>query len=78
MDIFGNKRYYDKKAKDKDEVVKMVTVPQTRITHKETKVTKVNDKAKYQSKKSAIEISNQIGIYGAFGRTLSDLHKQGR
>jgi hypothetical protein len=60
-----------------EKVVKIVAIPQAiprkNLSEKESGL--VMDMKK---KKSALEISNSIGIYGAFGRTLSDLHKQGR
>ena len=62
--------------KTNKEVVKMVTMPLTKIAP--TKVVESEYKKNPKKKKSALEISNSIGVHGAFGRSLSDLHKQGR
>jgi hypothetical protein len=71
-------RHYDKdnSKKNNNEVVKMVTMPLTKAVPTKAVGRKV---AKNPKKKcSALEISNSIGVHGAFGRTLSELHKQGR
>ncbi|MGY3718059.1 hypothetical protein ACWE42_21320 [Sutcliffiella cohnii] len=69
---------YDKYKvkKNNNEVVKMVTMPLTKVAPTKTAESKYIKNP--NKKKSAIEISNSIGVHGAFGRTLSDLHKQGR
>jgi hypothetical protein len=71
-------RKYDKNntKKNSDEVVKMLTMPLTKAAPTKTVGKKVVKNTK--KKRSALEISNSIGVHGAFGRTLSDLHKQGR
>jgi hypothetical protein len=71
-------RRYDKNntKKNSDEVVKMLTMPLTKAAPTKTVGKKVVKNPK--KKRSALEISNSIGVHGAFGRTLSDLHKQGR
>jgi hypothetical protein len=77
MDKRRNIEYDNNNSKkNNDEVVKMVTMPLTKAapTKKLGKIVLKNPK----KKRSALEISNSIGVHGAFGRTLSDLHKQGR
>ncbi|THE11870.1 hypothetical protein E1I69_13365 [Bacillus timonensis] len=77
MDKYRNKRY-DRNTKNTEEVVHLITLPQS---NSEKKVKRVRSEVEVQRKKkkrSALEISDAIGVYGAFGRTLSDLHKQGR
>ena len=71
-------RDYDKNnsKKNEDEVVKLLTMPLTKTATTKTNGRKVAKNPK--KKRSALEISNSIGVHGAFGRTLSDLHKQGR
>jgi hypothetical protein len=71
-------RRYDKNntKKNSDEVVKMLTMPLTKAAPTKTVGKKVVKNPK--KKRSALEISNSIGVHGAFGRRLSDLHKQGR
>lgn len=59
-----------------EEVVKMVAIPGTIDANKLRGDKSVETTKK--KKKSALEISDSIGVYGAFGRTLADLHKQGR
>ena len=77
--IMGERRSngYDKRNsnKESEEVVKMVTIqiPKDVSSNTEKKITKNPKK-----KRGALEISNSIGVHGAFGHTLSDLHKQGR
>ncbi|WP_343796069.1 hypothetical protein [Bacillus carboniphilus] len=70
-------RDYDKNnsKKNEDEVVKMLTIPLTKSVPTKTVEKKVVENPR--KKRSALEISNSIGVHGAFGRTLSDLHKQG-
>ena len=75
MDIHTNKSY-DRPNNKEAEVVKLFTVPQKQID-KAKRINTVTEVSK-KKKRSALEISDAIGIYGAFGRTLSDLHKQGR
>jgi hypothetical protein len=77
MDRHRNKRY-DRNTKNTQEVVSMITLPQTRPERKVGRVRAVTEAPKKKRKRSALEISNAIGLYGAFNRTLSDLHKQGR
>ncbi|WP_062109422.1 hypothetical protein [Bacillus niameyensis] len=59
-----------------DEVVKMLSMPLTKAAPTKTVGRKIVKNPK--KKRSALEISNSIGVHGAFGRTLSELHKQGR
>jgi hypothetical protein len=77
MDKRRNSEYDRNNSKNNsDGVVRMLTMPLT----KESTTKTVGRKAEKNPKKkrSALEISNSIGVHGAFGRTLSDLHKQGR
>jgi len=77
MDKRRNSEYDKNYSKNKsDEVVKMLTMPLTKAATTKTIGRKVEKNPK--KKRSALEISNSIGVHGAFGRTLSDLHKQGR
>lgn len=77
MDKRRNKRYDDKNSDKNEEVVRMVSLKEAPIgairQEAEPKVVKNPKK-----KRSALEVSNSIGVHGAFGITLSDLHKQGR
>jgi hypothetical protein len=66
----------DNSKKNNEEVVKMVTMPLTKAASTITVGRKVVKNPK--KKRSALEISNSIGVHGAFGRTLSEIHKQGR
>ncbi|HWL11819.1 MAG TPA: hypothetical protein VNQ57_02430 [Ureibacillus sp.] len=77
MDEKRIKEYdYTNSNKNKNEVVKMATMSLTKTVRRDTsKAEKVKNPKK---KSSAIEVSNSIGVHGAFGHTLSDLHKQGR
>jgi len=76
MDRRRNSEYDKNNSKNNsDEVVKMLTMPLTKAATTKTGI-KVEKNPK--KKRSALEISNSIGVHGAFGRTLSDLHKQGR
>lgn len=68
----------DKKNNIEDEVVRMITFPQTKPELKVRRVRPTVEVTKKKRKRSALEISDAIGVYGAFGRTLTDLHKQGR
>jgi hypothetical protein len=74
------KQLYDKNNFNVEEkVVKMTPITQTKPEQKGSKSEVAVNVAKLQKKKrSALEISDAIGVYGAFDRTLSDLHKQGR
>lgn len=77
MDKRRNREYdRNNSKKNSDEVIKMLTVPLTKTAPTKTVGSKVIKNPK--KKRSALEISNSIGVHGAFGRTLSDLHKQGR
>lgn len=77
MDKCRNREYDNNNSKeDRDEVVRMLTMPQTKAAPAKTDGRIVGRNPK--KKRSALEISNSIGVHGAFGRTLSDLHKQGR
>lgn len=78
MDNMRNKRYDNNNKTSQKEVVKMITVPQTRTISQKPQTAKPVQTMKRRKKKSALEISDAIGVYGAFGRTLLDLHKQGR
>lgn len=69
--------YYDN-IKRKEEVVKMVAIPQHRAVEPNTPLKQPDNKTSKNKRKTAIEISESIGVYGAFGRTLSDLHKHGK
>ncbi len=75
MDKCRNRGYKTNNNKI-DGVVKMVSVPLTKEAQSKTVGNKTVKNPK--KKRSALEISNSIGVHGAFGRTLSDLHKQGR
>ncbi|WP_040205607.1 hypothetical protein [Neobacillus jeddahensis] len=76
MDEHRNREYDTNKFTNNDEVVKMVTIPLTKEAPNKT--VRGNVVKNQKKKRSALEISNSIGVHGAFGRTLSDLHKQGR
>jgi hypothetical protein len=69
--------YRNKTVNNNEKVVKIVAIPQT-MPRKKSSENQSGLVIKSKRKKSALEISDSIGIYGAFGRTLSDLHKQGR
>jgi len=51
---------------------------QDRIIPKKTQATSPIQLLKRRKKKSTLEISDAIGVYGAFDRTLLELHKQGK
>lgn len=74
MDKCKDKKYDRGK---KNEVINMVTVPQRRVTGRKMEVNKSVESCN-KKKKSALDISDSIGVYGAFGRSLMDFHKQGR
>jgi hypothetical protein len=77
MDKHRNREYDKNNSKKKHgEVVKMLTMPLTKAAPTKTVGRKVIKNPK--KKRSALEISNSIGVHGAFGHTLSDLHRQGR
>lgn len=77
MDMCRNKEYVQNNPKkNSNEVVKMLPMPLTKAAPTKTIGKKVVKNPK--KKQNALEISNSIGVHGAFGRTLSDLHKQGR
>jgi hypothetical protein len=78
MDKPRNNRYDDNPKTNQGEVVKMVTISKNRTVLQKPQVAKPVEPTKRRKKKSALEISDSIGVYGAFGRTLLDLHKQGR
>ncbi|WP_243290295.1 hypothetical protein [Bacillus sp. FJAT-47783] len=65
---------YDKYKKKGNGVVRLIP---TTVKQQEKKIGTFK-KTVSTKKKSAREIQDEIGIYGAFGRTLLDLHKQGR
>ncbi|MCR2823650.1 hypothetical protein [Lederbergia panacisoli] len=70
--------YRSKEVVDNDEKgVKVMAIPQA-LPRKKINENQSDLVIKNKKKKSALEISDSIGVYGAFGRTLSDLHKQGR
>ncbi|MCC3359130.1 hypothetical protein [Bacillus sp. REN16] len=77
MDEYRNKRY-DRNTKNTEEVVHLITFPQTKPEKKARRVRSEEEVQRKKKRRSALEISDAIGVYGAFGRTLSDLHKQGR
>lgn len=72
-----NKRYDKDNKNYKEEVVQVITIPQTKSERKVGRV-KADTEVQKKKKRSALEISDSIGVYGAFDRTLCDLHKQGR
>ncbi|MEW9671314.1 hypothetical protein [Ammoniphilus sp. 3BR4] len=74
MDEYRNKKYSIKKFKE-DEVIHMITVHQSPTVRK---VKKEKFAVKNKKNVSARDIQHSIGIYGSFGRTLVDLHNQGR
>jgi hypothetical protein len=69
--------YRNNTVNNNEKVVKIVAIPQT-MPRKKSSGNQEGLVIKSKKKKSALEISDSIGIYGAFGRTLSDLHKQRR
>lgn len=77
MDYYRNKRY-DRNIKESKEVVRMITLPHTKSDRRIKQLNAEKVIPKKTKKRSALEISETIGVYGAFGRSLSDLHKQGR
>jgi hypothetical protein len=78
MDKPRNKRYDNKNENNQREVVKMVAISEIKTIAQKPQAAKPVQTPKRRKKKSALEISDAIGVYGAFGRTLLDLHKQGR
>ncbi|SLL07158.1 Uncharacterised protein [Mycobacteroides abscessus subsp. abscessus] len=75
MDKYRNSSYSKEKKKENG-VIRLMPTTIKQSTGKVDTVRK-SDFSK-EKKKSAREIQDEIGIYGAFGRTLVDLHKQGR
>lgn len=75
MDTYRN-NHYDKEKKKENEVVQLIPTITKQVEEKTEAFKKTVSSNK--KKKSAREIQDEIGIYGAFGRTLVDLHKQGR
>ncbi|MEC1770231.1 hypothetical protein [Schinkia azotoformans] len=67
---------YDKDKKKENKVVRLMptTIKRPEGTIRAFRKSTTSKK----KKKSARDIQDEIGIYGAFGRTLVDLHKQGR
>lgn len=78
MDKRRNRIYDNDKNNIEEEVVRMITFPQTKPHLRVSRVRPTVDVTKKKPKRSALEIADSIGVYGAFGRTLTDLHKQGR
>lgn len=76
MDMHRNREYDTNKFNNNVEVVKMVTIPLTKEAP--IKTVRGSGVKNQKKKRSALEISDSIGVHGAFGRTLSELHKQGR
>ncbi|MBL5767280.1 hypothetical protein [Heyndrickxia sporothermodurans] len=75
MDNYRNSSY----SKDKKQENGVIRLMPTTIKQSTGKVGDFRKSAlSKKKKKSAREIQDEIGIYGAFGRTLVDLHKQGR
>ncbi|MFD1037134.1 hypothetical protein ACFQ3N_01655 [Virgibacillus byunsanensis] len=77
MDRNKNMEYYKNSIKN-NEVVKMAAIPQPREVDQTTPMKRHANKVNKNKRKNALEISESIGVYGAFNRTLSDLHKQGK
>lgn len=75
MDNYRNSSYSKEKKKENG-VIRLMPTTIKKSTGKVDAVRKPDFSKK--KKKSAREIQDEIGIYGAFGRTLVDLHKQGR
>ncbi|MCI1592509.1 hypothetical protein [Heyndrickxia oleronia] len=76
MDNYRNSSYSKEKKKENG-VIRLT--PTTTIKQSTGKAEALRRSAFSKKKrKSAREVQDEIGIYGAFGRTLVDLHKQGR
>ncbi|EOR23185.1 hypothetical protein M3568_02605 [Priestia flexa] len=75
MDNYRNSSYSKEKKKENG-VIRLMPTTIKQSTGKVETLRKPDFSNK--KRKSAREIQDEIGIYGAFGRTLVDLYKQGR